>query len=49
MEVFTNNKIEKLLKLKEELLAIENERNAGVLGCTIDELEKHLDTIIEQS
>ncbi len=46
---FMDNETEKLIKLSEELLAVENDRNAGIFGCTLDELEKHLDTVIEQS
>ncbi|MCL5972652.1 MAG: type II toxin-antitoxin system Phd/YefM family antitoxin [Firmicutes bacterium] len=37
---------EKMLKLREELLAVEEDRLAGRLGYTLDELEGYLDTII---
>ena len=46
---FMDNETEKLIKLSEELLAVENDRNAGIFGCTLDELKKYLDTVIEQS
>lgn len=37
---------EKMLELRENLLAVEEERIAGVNGVTVDELETYLDTII---
>ena len=39
---------EKLLKLQEELLAVEQDRLAGRSGCTLEELEAHLDRIIAE-
>lgn len=38
----------KMLKLREELLAAEEERMAGIKGCTIDELNAYLDDIIKE-
>lgn len=38
---------EKMLKLREELLAVEEDRLAGRLGYTPDELEGYLDSIID--
>ncbi|MEL7622368.1 MAG: type II toxin-antitoxin system Phd/YefM family antitoxin [Clostridiales bacterium] len=39
---------EKMLKLREELLAVEEERIAGRRGCTPDELEAYLDGILDE-
>lgn len=35
------------LKLREELLAVEQDRLAGRMGCTPEELDKYLDGIID--
>lgn len=40
---------EKLRKLGEELLAVEQDRLAGRPGCTLEELEAHLDRIIAET
>lgn len=40
---------EKLLKLQEELLAVEQDRLAGRSGCTLEELGAHLDRIIAET
>lgn len=45
IEAFTRR--EKMLKLREELLAVEEDRLAGRLGYTPDELEGYLDSIID--
>ena len=47
MDIDTYNRREKMLKLREELLAVEEDRIAGRSGCSIDELESYLDEIIE--
>lgn len=39
---------EKMLKLREELLAVEEERLAGRAGVTPDELDKYLEGIIDE-
>jgi len=39
---------EKMLKLREELLAIEEDRIAGRTGITPDDLDKYLDSIIDE-
>lgn len=39
---------EKMLKLREELLAVEEDRLAGRTGVTPDELNKYLDDIINE-
>lgn len=47
MDIATFNRREKMLKLREELLAVEEERMAGRGGCTADELDAYLDDVIE--
>jgi len=37
------------LKLREELLAVEQDRLAGCAGCTPEELNKYLDGIIKEA
>lgn len=37
-----------MLKLREELLSVEEDRISGRLDCTLDELDKYLDDIIEE-
>lgn len=46
MDIETYNRREKLLKLREELLAVEEDRMRGSKGCTLDELDTYLDEII---
>lgn len=48
MDIETYNKREKMLKLREELLAVEEERLAGRGGYTLDELDSYLDDVIEE-
>ena len=48
MDIETYNRREKMLKLREELLAVEEDRLAGRTGCSLDELESYLDNIIEE-
>lgn len=48
MDIETFNRWNKMLKLREELLAVEEDRIAGRNGCTIDELESYLDNIISE-
>lgn len=40
---------EEMLKLKEELLAVEEDRKAGKKGYTIDELDKILNEVIDNA
>ena len=47
MDIDTYNRREKMLNLREELLAVEEDRLAGRSGCSIDELGSYLDEIIE--
>lgn len=46
MDIETFNRRERMLKLREELLAIEEDRLQGRTGCTIDELDSYLDDVI---
>ncbi|MCI8597386.1 MAG: type II toxin-antitoxin system Phd/YefM family antitoxin [Lachnospiraceae bacterium] len=46
MDIETFNRREAMLKLREELLAVEEDRLVGRGGCTPDELEAYLDDII---
>ena len=49
MDIETYNKREKMLKLREELLAVEEDRLAGRKGCSVDELDSYLDEIIKEA
>jgi len=46
MDVESFVRREKMLRLREELLAVEEDRVAGRLGVTPDELERYLEGII---
>ena len=46
MDIETYNKREKMLKLREELLSVEEEKASGINGCSLDELNVFLDQII---
>lgn len=48
MDVESFTKREKIIKLREELLAVEEDRTAGRIGCSPDELESYLDGIIDE-
>lgn len=48
MDIDTYNRWEKMLKLREELLAVEEDRIAGRGGCTLDELDAYLDHVIAE-
>ena len=49
MDMDTYARREKMLKLREELLAVEEDRAAGRIGVTPDELEQYLDGIIGEA
>ncbi len=38
-----------MLKLREELLSVEEDRIAGRAGCTLDELDAYLEDIIGEA
>ncbi|MDR1192641.1 MAG: type II toxin-antitoxin system Phd/YefM family antitoxin [Peptococcaceae bacterium] len=46
MDMDTYTRREKMLRLREDLLAVEEDRAVGRLGVTPDELESYLDTVI---
>lgn len=48
MDIETYNRREKMLKLREELLSIEEDRLAGRSGCSLDELDTYLDNVITE-
>lgn len=47
IEAFTRR--EKMLKLREELLAVEEDRLSGRAGVTPDELDSYLESIIDEA
>ena len=49
MDIETYNRREKMLKLREDLLAVEEDRLAGRNGCTLDELDEYLDVLLKGS
>jgi prevent-host-death family protein len=49
MDIETYNRREKMLKLREELLAVEEDRTMGITGCTVDELDTFLDDMIGEA
>ena len=48
MDIEAFNRREQMLKLREELLTVEEDRMAGNVGCTIDELDEYLDGVIAE-
>jgi prevent-host-death family protein len=48
MDMDTYARREKMIKLREELLAVEEDRVAGRMGVTPDELESYLDSIFDK-
>ena len=49
MDVDSFARREKMLKLREELLAVEEDRAAGRMGISPDELENYLDSVISEA
>ncbi len=49
MAVKTNHRKEKMLSLRKELPAVEEDRLHGKSGCTLDELDAYLDKIITEA
>ena len=49
MDIETYNRREKMLKLREELLSIEEDRLAERSGCSLDELDTYLDNVITEA
>ena len=48
MDIEAYNRREKMLRLREELLAVEEDRQAGRAGCTLGELDAYLDSVIAE-
>ena len=48
MDIESFTRREKMLKLRENLLSVEEDRAMGRRGCTIDELEGFLDGILDE-
>lgn len=48
MDIDAFTRREKMLKLREELLAVEEDRLAGRVGYTTDELNSYLDSVIDE-
>ena len=48
MDIETFNRREKMLKLREKLLAVEEDRIAGRCGCTLEELDDYLNEVIAE-
>ena len=44
MDIESFNRREKMLKLREDLLIVEEDQLAGRTGCTVDELDAYLDS-----
>jgi hypothetical protein len=49
MDIDTFTRREKMLKLREELLAVEEDRMAGRIGVTPDELDSYLENTIDEA
>lgn len=49
MDLSTYNRREKMLQLREELLAVEEDRMAGRIGCDLDELDAYLESVIQEA
>ena len=48
MDIESFTRREKMLKLRENLLSVEEDRAMGRRGCTIDELDRFLDGVLEE-
>ncbi len=48
MDIESFSRREKLLTLRENLLAVEEDRAMGRAGCAVDELESFLDGILDE-
>lgn len=46
MDIASFTKREKMLRLREELLTVEEDRMAGRIGCDLDELDSYLNDIL---
>jgi len=48
MDIEAFSRREKMLQLREDLLAVEEDRMAGRIGVEIDDLDKKLDQLIQE-
>ena len=48
MDIESFTRREKMLKLRENLLAVEEDRAMGRRGCTIDELDRFWDSVLAE-
>ena len=48
MDIDSFTRREKMLALREQLLSIEEDRLAGRKGCTLEELDAYLDSILSE-
>lgn len=49
MDIETFQRREQMLKLREELLAVEEDRMSGRVGCNLAELDQYLDSLIDEA
>ena len=49
MDIETFQLREQMLKLREELLAVEEDRMSGRVGCDLAELDQYLDSLIDEA
>lgn len=49
MDIEVSDRREKMLKLRDELIAVENDRLQGRNGCTLDELDSYLNSVIAEA
>ena len=49
MDIEATDHREKMLKLRDELIAVENDRLQGRNGCTLDELDSYLNSVIAEA
>ena len=48
MDIESFTRREKMLALREQLLAVEEDRLAGRKGCTLEELDSYLDAVLSE-
>lgn len=49
MDIESFTRREKMIQLREQLLAVEEDRAAGRFGYTIDELDTYLDSVLNEA
>lgn len=48
MDIESFSRREKMLQLREDLLAVEEDRAMGRRGCSVDELDNYLDRVLNE-